>query len=342
MAAAVIQLSPMLQWGLGFSAEESEMTARGWTGHESASMGPRLFSRGKSIDIDIPLAYQVASMGPRLFSRGKGNSGHPGGHKRTGFNGASAFQPRKGVLTATCLSRASKELQWGLGFSAEERGMYHGHMAGIPELQWGLGFSAEESGADGMGCIPSSYCFNGASAFQPRKADGKGGKVGRRRSFNGASAFQPRKVGRTGWAVYQARIASMGPRLFSRGKNHTKKRQVREVVGFNGASAFQPRKDEQAAATNEALAGFNGASAFQPRKGLLVSARRKASRLLQWGLGFSAEESRSTLLHPFRVWLASMGPRLFSRGKIEAAKLNEIQAAAGFNGASAFQPRKGS
>ncbi len=110
----------LLQWGLGFSAEERTILKNDKCGRWLASMGPRLFSRGKMSRQPQPTRPWPASMGPRLFSRGKGSWCRHDARRRGCFNGASAFQPRK-VDPLYCTRFECGWLQWGLGFSAEER-----------------------------------------------------------------------------------------------------------------------------------------------------------------------------------------------------------------------------
>ena len=84
---------------------------------------------------------------------------------------------------------------------------------------------------------------------------------------------------------------------------------------------------------------FNGAAAFQPRRASFSSITLLAF-WLQWGRGFSAAESTYTFFHFSMSKNASMGPRLFSRGELSMYRLpaNIIYC---FNGAAAFQPRRG-
>ena len=65
----------------------------------------------------------------------------------------------------------------------------------------------------------SVAAFNGAAAFQPRKVkELTRNSAGRGQGFNGAAAFQPRKAWITHDKPTPPSGASMGPRLFSRGK----------------------------------------------------------------------------------------------------------------------------
>ncbi len=82
----------------------------------------------------------------------------------------------------------------------------------------------------------------------------------------------------------------MGPRLISRGKGRQVEGECPYNSSFNGAAADQPRKDRQGDQVSPSEARFNGAAADQPRKALDAGGR--GPRLM-----------------------ASMGPRLISRGK---------------------------
>ena len=68
--------SVSLQLGRGFSAAESMQAANQLIPGHDASIGPRLFSRGKLPVLVGPKAHRYASIGPRLFSRGKRTTGH--------------------------------------------------------------------------------------------------------------------------------------------------------------------------------------------------------------------------------------------------------------------------
>ncbi len=306
-----------------------------------------------------------------------------------GFNGASAFQPRKGQALVAVL-RQDIGLQWGLGFSAEEsyylapnryqctrasmgprlfsRGkprILDDDAENFNTLQWGLGFSAEESPESLMTMRKTLTRFNGASAFQPRKASQ--GELHRCWAWWlqwGLGFSAEERCHAENKRSCDAR-ASMGPRLFSRGKAVSVGRKSQLPLRFNGASAFQPRKAEITQAGRLPMSSFNGASAFQPRKDPSFLPSWPTSEVLQWGLGFSAEESYATqaprlydsrgfngasAFQPRKAspWnhigdgfkLASMGPRLFSRGKHDH-RPNTALSEPSFNGASAFQPRKG-
>ena len=62
----------LLQWGRELLVAESSVGCVSSGGELTASMGPRLVSRGKVADLrESELERLEASMGPRLVSRGK-------------------------------------------------------------------------------------------------------------------------------------------------------------------------------------------------------------------------------------------------------------------------------
>ena len=155
--------------GRGFSAAESHAPGEVVRMTASASIGPRLFSRGKrrprSLSRASPDCFnwaaafqprkvdelpdwmrskEQASIGPRLFSRGKtdgkGLSGVRDGRLQLG-RGFSAAESR----CFNCLATFFLKLQLGRGFSAAESGGLFAAVHPDGELQLGRGFSAAES-----------------------------------------------------------------------------------------------------------------------------------------------------------------------------------------------------
>ena len=179
-------------------------------------------------------------MGPRLFSRGNIGRRRDCDHASCRFNGATTFQPWKSASLAIFSSQTAT-LQWGHDFSAVE--MWILRIAGVEE-----------------------ECFNGATTFQPWKyvLQRHAKLFGHR--FNGATTFQPWKYmimmfgaggliglqwGHDFSAVEMHRmgdehlgdvLASMGPRLFSRGNFEWSPKLENWRIGFNGATTFQPWK----------------------------------------------------------------------------------------------------
>ena len=163
-----------------------------------ASMGPRLFNRGKVSPPGTTTQDCVASMGPRLFNRGKW--------------GKSKY----------CAGTETR-LQWGRGYSTAESRTTSTTSDRGGTLQWGRGYSTAESTCDCIDGLNDTHCFNGAAVIQPRKGfraghdrqkgrslqwgrgystaesfgdDGVSAPSGD--SFNGAAVIQPRKGRRLG------------------------------------------------------------------------------------------------------------------------------------------------
>src|SRR5687768_8714708 len=99
--------------------------------------------------------------------------------------------------------------------------------------------------------------FNRAAADQPRKIIRRSVGIGTACSFNAAAANQPRKINSTTQRE-DGGVASMGPRLMSRGKTPSTARSTLATSCFNEAATEQRGKD--------GLTGFNRAAANQPRK----------------------------------------------------------------------------
>ena len=184
----------MLQLGRGFSAAERSASANRDPMKYPASIGPRLFSRGKARwqkDVDIAMN---ASIGPRLFSRGKRTCGPRG-------TCPTSLQLGRGFSAAERQARPAPwktcgRFNWAAAFQPRKDGRSRAPCFVSSWLQLGRGFSAAESCFWPMACVWGMGCFNWAAAFQPRKV---GGVPERRRARHSAS---------------------IGPRLFSRGKVH--------------------------------------------------------------------------------------------------------------------------
>ena len=232
--------------------------------------------------------------------------------ERCRFNGAAALQPRKASFV--CGSDfVSTRLQWGRGSSAAEgrstwtagnrttsfngaaalqpRKAGRGWTSPVPiaGLQWGRGSSAAE-GHSVLVLPLTASCFNGAAALQPRKAQGV--ELGLRH-----------------------RCASMGPRLFSRGRVRVCNQVPleRQLLQWGRGSSAAEGCDWHAAGCTAECASM-GPRLFSRGRG-----RKHTS---------AGEDKR-----------ASMGPRLFSRGRMPL-RCCETRTEGGFNGAAALQPRK--
>ncbi len=183
--------------------------------HRHASMEPRLFSRGYQLREHIEGQTRAASMEPRLFSRGYGATG-------TGFgsffglqwsHGFSAVDTPFGIF----LRAEIVELQWSHGFSAVDTRRFTVLDVEAAMLQWSHGFSAVDTRPRGWhfdldGLLQWSHGFSAVDTSSLVR-----GRYPARLSFNGATAFQPWIPGP--WLLDKAdnSIASMEPRLFSRG-----------------------------------------------------------------------------------------------------------------------------
>jgi len=132
----------------------------------SASMGPRLDSRGRGANHLREPLWRLASMGPRLDSRGRlwgtGRTDHP----PLRFNGAAAGQPRKGAGGSGTTGRRRASMGPRLDSRGRRRrpnplrlrSRFNGAAAGQPRkgrnprrtrnrnrlLQWGRGWTAAE------------------------------------------------------------------------------------------------------------------------------------------------------------------------------------------------------
>ena len=206
------------------------------------------------------------------------------------------------------------------------------------QLQWGRGSSAAE-GAGWRSTRPASGSLQwgrGSSAAEGSRTRQQHYRLER---FNGAAALQPRK-GRASRAPIRSPV---------------------ELQWGRGSSAadgmeFCPLRCN--------FGSFNGAAALQPRKGRYPPPWSAKNQTLQWGRGSSAAEGNVCGSANHFVDSASMGPRLFSRGRFNAERGLPVSvfllqwgrgssAAEGrwvdvgsdaksgrFNGAAALQPRK--
>ncbi len=208
----------LLQWGRGLSAAEIRSVETAIQPQQTASMGPRPFSRGndprKASIFNAQCSLQwgrglsAAEMcrsrsparrrrrcfnGAAAFQPRKSGSREQEGKDDGCVNGAAAFQPRKWAYAAGALASIDR-LQWGRGLSAAEMAaaiFQKLHLSA--RLQWGRGLSAAEIGMEACHFPDRNTGFNGAAAFNPRKCAGGAALVRAGSCFNGAAAFQPRK-----------------------------------------------------------------------------------------------------------------------------------------------------
>ena len=188
---------------------------------------------------------------------------------------------------------------------------------GTYPLQWGRGYSTAER--RWRGDIRQSTC----------------------KRFNGAAVIQPRKVAAWKAGAMIGYDASMGPRLFNRGKTAPENRRGLSMpTGFNGAAVIQPRKVPPKPKRRSPWTCFNGAAVIQPRKGSWEQSRSVHQCAASMGPRLFNRGKPVMVHHPGMVHAASMGPRLFNRGK-SPVSWSMCRLMPCFNGAAVIQPRKG-
>ena len=139
------------------------------------------------------------------------------------------------------------------------------------------------------------------------------------------------------------RVASMGPRLCSRGNSGCPWSDSASRCGFNGAAAVQPRKSLSALGRLVARSSLQWGRGCSAAEITVFTALDHGDAMLQWGRGCSAAEIRRRRSGYHAVYgfngaaavqprkceggregdghgCASMGPRLFSRGNVRPAR----------------------
>ncbi len=253
-------------------------------------MGPRLGSRGKPRRIVRSLPRSLASMGPRLGSRGKGSADF-----RYMRRAEASMGPRLGSRGKVGSSSEYRQVICsGFNGAATWKSRKDGEREVPSELhkllQWGRDLEVAESLALNANFANVNPRFNGAATWKSRKA-----------SIPVTSIV--------------CQLASMGPRLGSRGKRAGGGRGIGQRMGLQwGRDLEVAERQIWESVYNRVLDASMG-----PRLGSRGKPR-----------------TRSTSL---RTWLASMGPRLGSRGK--TATLERLEGPFGrFNGAATWKSRK--
>ncbi len=267
----------------GATARKPWKTRR-WTGNsprqERASMGPRLGSRGRRDIFALIEESGGASMGPRLGSRGR----QPRVREFRSFRRRASMGPRLG----------SRGRLWSI---AE-----HNHL--FPQASMGPRLGSRGRRIASQRWNRREASFNGATARKPWKTKAGGHAKAAKTGFNGATARKPWKTGWESAALPILGVASMGPRLGSRG------RQELGVLGSHDRWSLQ---------------WGHGSEAVEDL-GLLVddSARWVASMGPRLGSrGRLLDVNTNTIIGD-----ASMGPRLGSRGRLAAILFNKTAKAA--------------
>ena len=250
-------------------------TAFGGPVGQGASMGPRLFGRGKTQECRNTRRWgEGASMGPRLFGRGKRLQLFHTSLGNARFNGAPSVRTGKGV-TWWGRPRCDRLLQWGPVCSDGERLLTQCETKRTELLQWG------------------PVCSDGernVAPVSPRSSN----------SFNGAPSVRTGKASPRLHLHRRRHHASMGPRLFGRGKRRDNMEPNFHLASFNGAPSVRtgkaqvqtPARDRQGASMGPRLFG-RGKEPFDARaRGPRTSFNGAPS--VRTGKGGSARPSRTT------------------------------------------------
>ena len=300
-------LTPRLGCFNGAAALQPRKVKRSENDHgaRDASMGPRLFSRGRlSWDGDRQVS-DVASMGPRLFSRGRRASFAAVILYPLGFNGAAALQPRKGA--------APGRLETAPQASMGPRLFSRGRLAGAGRRQ----------------C--RSLGFNGAAALQPRKGTRSWCCRSRPRASMGPRLFSRGRLKAWNWACDIVVLQWGRGSSAAEGAPPSPRVGIKNDHGFNGAAALQPRKGSISDRTCRPCSRFNGAAALQPRKGAGgIGDVAELPVRLQWGRGSSAAEGsgsaiKSRLNASCFNGAAALQPRKVATGTLPDARLSALQ-----------------
>ncbi len=129
------------------------------------------------------------------------------------------------------------------------------------------------------------------------------------------------RLGSRGKGPHRSVVASLGPCFNGAATWKSRKAQVSSrfqlrIARFNGAATWKSRKDTRRKQMRRPTESFNGAATWKSRKEAFFAwGVRLHNAVLQWGRDLEVAESGFPGLAMLRVDLASMGPRLGSRGK---------------------------
>ena len=131
----------------------------------------------------------------------------------------------------------------------------------------------------------------------------------------------------------------MGPHSFKCGKLTIRLPPGGRPPSFNGAALFQVRKGWTKIPARARNLGFNGAALFQVRKANQQDIAMGLKTRLQWGRTLSSAERIQRHPQSHGIHRLQWG-RTLSSAERNSARLMELPASNGFNGAALFQVRK--
>ena len=236
--------------------------------------------------------------------------------KSASFNGAATLQSRK-FPNRPCqrLSGASK-LQWGRDSSVAEIRLGRPPCHAPSVLQWGRDSSVAEISRMLFGRQPMRWRFNGAATLQSRKL-----------CFG--------SIPKLAAALLQwGRDSSVAEMRLDSGVDDPKPERLQWGRDSSVAEIRQTLRQFQGR-----IERFNGAATLQSRKCFHAKSTPSRNGRLQWGRDSSVAEIGTAGRVERGQGMASMGPRLFSRGN-ESKGVDRPLDTVGFNGAATLQSRK--
>ncbi len=280
---------PVLQWGRGPKAAETEAFA------------------------EVLRLRMAPSMGPR--PEGRGNPGPDCRRSRRSptFNGAAARRPRKhSIIGAVRIAVAG--LQWGRGPKAAETKVAHHLARGVGRPSMGPRPEGRGNRAIHSPISPAPLPFNGAAARRPRKPPAPTRQPPAYDVLQWGRGPKAAETAVSDLAQHVKDVPSMGPRPEGRGNAI--------AVWSPESTAFdlQWGRGPKAAETHFSWALFKEAVRLQWGRGPKAAETDQGKVILgtdcilQWGRGPKAAETRGTLGEWELAGGPSMGPRPEGRG----------------------------
>ena len=227
-------------------------------------------------------------MGPRLFRRGKSRPLQLCRARRPCFNGATPFQTWK--VFPQAVTWLFSRLQWGHAFSDVESNSDRNIPLCSLELQWGHAFSDVERSISFHHTHMLPGRFNGATPFQTWKAEAARACVVPDTRLQWGHAFSDVERVCRRCRGGPARPASMGPRLFRRGKDLKPPLPPLKNKASMGPRLFRRGKRSVHCLSQMEREASMGPRLFRRGKAFVVLAVTR-SLMLQWGHAFSDVES---------------------------------------------------